>query len=123
MADTTALPLVVVFGSTGPTGRLIVKQLLDAAAFRVRAVARNPSALDNLDVGGADADAKRGRMEIVKGDLLSAQLTAQNVAGTSAVVFCAGVPSISHARKNKTTVYSVGGEHMLDAMRAAGVKT
>jgi nucleoside-diphosphate-sugar epimerase len=113
-----------VFGSTGPTGRLIVTQLLDTAAFRVRAVARTPTALDTLDLGGgADADAKRGRLEIVKGDLLSKQLTAQNVAGTDAVVFCAGVPSIAHARKHKTVVYSIGAEHVLDAMHAAGVKT
>ncbi|KAF8069585.1 hypothetical protein HT031_001702 [Scenedesmus sp. PABB004] len=112
---------VTVFGATGESGRATLRLLLASKeGHTVVALARRPEALDGLTAElGPDAAA---RLKVLRGDLFDADSVRAAVEGADAVVFVAGVASIKQAATQRTTVYSVGGRHMLDAMRAAGVK-
>jgi uncharacterized protein YbjT (DUF2867 family) len=101
---------VTVFGSTGGTGRLTIKRLLQSAGnHTVVAVARTPAALDDI-VNAEDVDA--GRLIVMKGDLMDPETVAAAVQGAHVVIFTAGVASISQAAKQKTIIYSQGGWSM-----------
>lgn len=123
---------VVVLGSTGGTGRLTIRKLLQhegelqpasahhasittraapvthacllPAGVQVVAVARSPAALDGLV---AELAAGR-RLSVLRGDLMDAPSLAPAMAGEDVVVFAAGIASIKQAATSKTTVYSVG---------------
>lgn len=95
---------VTVFGSTGTTGRLTVRKLLESPdQHEVVAVARNPGALDDLK---ASVDA--ARLVLTKGDLMDPATVAAAVQGADVVVYTAGVATIQQAATQKTTVYSMG---------------
>ncbi|MCB9780932.1 MAG: SDR family oxidoreductase [Alphaproteobacteria bacterium] len=98
---------VVIFGGTGPTGRLAVEQAL-AAGHHVRVLARTPSKLAM----------EHERLEVVAGDALSAEDIARAIAGQDAVVTTLGVPYTF----SEVTLYSTATEHILAGMRAAGVR-
>jgi uncharacterized protein YbjT (DUF2867 family) len=98
---------VTVFGSTGGTGRLTIRRLLQSAdKHTVVAVARTPAALDDI-VNADDVDC--GRLIVMKGDLMDPASVAAAVQGADVVVYAAGAASISQAARQKTVIYSQGG--------------
>jgi putative NADH-flavin reductase len=97
---------LVVFGSTGGTGREIVAQAL-ARGHDVTAFARDPSKLGP----------PRERLFVVKGDVLDAPAVAQAVRGQDAVLSALGVSGGS-----PSTLCSQGVRNILEAMRRTGVR-
>jgi putative NADH-flavin reductase len=95
---------LVVFGSTGRTGRLVVEAAL-IQGHDVTAVARRPEAL-------ALAHPK---LTAVAGDVLDAGATAAAIAGHDAVV------SAIAPQLRGPAVYAVGAQHFIAGMRAAGI--
>ena len=97
---------LVVFGSTGGTGREVVGQAL-AAGHAVTAVARNPSGIP----------IRHDRLNVLQGDILMPETILPAVAGQDAVVFAVGA-----ADRLPTKIYSMGVMNVLLAMRDAGVR-
>jgi putative NADH-flavin reductase len=95
-----------IFGSTGPTGRVLVSEALDRG-HDVTAVAREPAA---VAVTGA-------RLQVVRADVLDRSSIDGLLTGVDAVLSAIG----SHGRQ-PTTVYSVGAANIRDAMHDAGVQ-
>lgn len=98
---------IVVFGGSGPTGKLIVEKALEAD-MSVRVLARTPSKLTLT----------HPKLEVVQGDALNASNVAAAVAGMDAVVTTLGVPYTFKA----VTLYSEATALMLDAMKSASVR-
>jgi len=107
MARTNMRMKVVVFGATGPTGREVVAQALDAG-HEVRAFARNPAAVGSWAPG----------LEVVQGDVLDPSAVRAAVGGMDAVLSALGTGS----NLEPTTVLSEGTGLILDAMASLGVK-
>ena len=97
---------LVVFGSSGPTGRRVVGQALEAG-HRVTAVTRRP----------AEFPIRADGLVVAGGDVVDAEAVSAAVSGADAVVSTYGVP---YTRKS-VTVYSVGTAHIVRAMAAHGV--
>jgi len=97
---------LIVFGSTGGTGRQIVQQALDAGHL-VTAVARNPAALE----------IEHTNLEIVKGDVFQPATFDKAMKGQSAVLSAIGINSTKPTR-----VYSEGILNILKAMQKNGVQ-
>ena len=98
---------VVVFGGTGPTGRLVVQQAL-AEGLRVRVLARSPEKLAERPEG----------LEVVQGDALRADDVSAAVEGQDAVVCTLGVPYTFRPVR----LYSEATTHLLAAMGQHGVR-
>jgi nucleoside-diphosphate-sugar epimerase len=92
-----------------------MEQLLQDPTYSVKAMARSPSALTQL------VEASQGRLTVLKGNLFDKASVKSTIQGCDLVVFAAGVASVSQAMKNTTTIYSVGGQNVLDAMKELGV--
>lgn len=107
LASVTYAMRVTVFGSTGGTGRLTIRRLLQSPeSHTVVAVARTPAALDDIvDAKGLDSS----RLIVMKGDLMDPATIAAAVQGADVIVFVAGVASIGQAARQKTVIYSQGG--------------
>jgi putative NADH-flavin reductase len=97
---------LVIFGSTGPTGRALVAQALDQG-HDVIAVARDPAAID----------ATGARLQVVRADVLDRSSLDGLLNDRDAVLSAIG----AHGRR-PTTVYSVGAANIRDAMHDAGVR-
>lgn len=97
---------LAVFGATGGTGRQLVEQAV-GSGHHVTAVARRPPAIT----------LRHPRLTVAECDVLEPEAVEAAVQGTDAVLSALGV----HHRA-PTTVYSTGTAHILDAMRAAGVR-
>lgn len=91
---------IVVFGATGGTGRAIVEGAL-ARGIVVTAVARNP----------ATFPLRHALLTVAKGDVMDAGSLVAPVRGVDAVLSALGSKG-----RGKTTVYSVGGANILNAM-------
>lgn len=97
---------IVVFGSTGQTGRLLTQQAL-AGGHEVAAFARDPGRVPlNHD-----------RLTVVRGDVLDAAAVDSAVQGHEAVLCALGVPS-----RRPPPVLSQGIRYILDAMASHGVR-
>lgn len=96
----------VIFGATGPTGRLIVEQAL-AAGHDVTAVSRRPGALR-----------PRPGLTVVAGDVLDPEAVRRAVAGADAVLSSLGTP----LTRRPVTVYSRGAATIVEAMHRHGVR-
>jgi putative NADH-flavin reductase len=95
---------LVVFGATGPTGRLLTSQALHAG-HDVVAVTRRPA--DMLSEPG---------ISIARADVLDADAVAEAVAGSDAVLsVIGGSPS-----RRPISVYSQGTANIVEAMRRHG---
>ncbi|WP_328540221.1 NAD(P)-dependent oxidoreductase [Streptomyces sp. NBC_00344] len=97
---------IVIFGATGPTGRRLTEQALEAG-HRVTAVTRRPGILlqaEGLTVACADVN-DRAAVESA-------------VEGSDAVLSALGVPP----GRKPVTVYSVGTGNIIEAMRRQAVK-
>jgi uncharacterized protein YbjT (DUF2867 family) len=98
---------LVVFGSTGGTGKQIVERAL-AAGHDVVAVARKPEAIAIRD----------DKLRVIKGDVLDPTSVAAAVAGASAVLSAIGPAN----NRKPGTLISDGVKHIVAACEASGVK-
>lgn len=98
---------IVIFGANGPTGQLAARQAL-AAGHMVTAVTRHPEAFP----------LHHERLRMMRGDVFDLASVEQAVAGQDAVLSTIGVPFSG----KPITVYSVGVEHIMQAMRRFGVR-
>ncbi|QSS99502.1 SDR family oxidoreductase [Pontibacillus sp. ALD_SL1] len=96
---------IIVFGATGGTGKLVVKQLLEEG-HEVTVVVRDERRLKLND----------HNLTIVQGDVLEPSSFEDAMEGKEAVISALGV---SH--RKPTTVYSEGTENILNVMEAHGI--
>ena len=98
---------IVIFGANGQTGRLLTRQAIDAG-HTVVAVTRRPAGFPFADpaliVAGADVRDANTIVDVVR--------------GADAVLSTLGVPFTRDA----VDTYSVGTDHIVGAMNAAGVR-
>ena len=97
---------LLVFGSTGGTGRELLKQALDQG-HDVVAYARDPAKLDGM---------KHARLEVIRGDVLDLAGVESAVAGHDAV-FCA-----VGAGAKRTTLREDATRNIVSAMESTGVR-
>ena len=97
---------VVVFGSTGGTGRELLKQALDQG-HKVVAYARNPAKIDDI---------KDASLRVVRGDVLDPAVVESTVAGQEAVLSTIG------AGAERTTLREDGTRTIVEAMEKTGVQ-
>ena len=97
---------LLIFGSTGSTGRLLVEQALEQG-HQVTAFARTPTKLD----------IEHDNLEVVQGDVLDSPSVEQAVQGQDAVVCILGA-----GQKLAGTIRSEGTRHIVRAMEKKGIK-
>ena len=98
---------VNLFGVTSPTGKIVLQNLL-AENHLVTVIVRNPDAVS----------IRHQNLTVVKGDVFSPSSFEESIKGIDLVVSILGTGS----NNQSTTVYSVGGQNILSAMRKAGIK-
>jgi putative NADH-flavin reductase len=97
---------ILIFGSTGGTGRELVTQALDAG-YEVTAFARNPARLDDI---------AQENLHKVRGDVLDSAAVESAVGGHDAVLCAIG------AGAGRTTLREAGTRAIVRAMEKAGVR-
>lgn len=97
---------LIVFGSTGGTGRELVKQALDQG-HDVVAFARDPAKIDDL---------KHASLHVARGDALDPAAVESVVGGQGAVLCAIG------AGAGRTTLRENGTRNIVEAMKKAGVR-
>ncbi|NET68870.1 MAG: SDR family oxidoreductase [Moorea sp. SIO1G6] len=97
---------ILIFGSTGGTGRQVVEQALDQG-HRVTAFARNPAKLD----------IKHANLKVVQGDVMDLPSVEKAVQGQEAVVCVLGA-----GQKMTGTIRSEGTQQIINAMEKAGIR-
>ena len=97
---------LLIFGSTGGTGRELLKQSL-AQGHGVTAFARNPAKLDDIQHSG---------LRVVRGDVLDPTLVEAAIAGQEAVLATIG------AGAKYTTLREDGTRNIVAAMEKLGVR-
>jgi putative NADH-flavin reductase len=97
---------IVIFGSTGPSGRLIVEQAL-AQGHTVTAFARNPAGLP----------IQHEKLTVAQGDILDLAAVERAVSGKDAVLSALGIRKLG-----KNTILSDGTRNIIAAMQKLGVK-
>jgi putative NADH-flavin reductase len=97
---------LLLFGSTGGTGRELVKQAL-AQGHEVTAYARNPARLGDLT---------HPSLQVLRGDVLDSAAVEQAVPGHDAVLCAIG------AGAGRTTLREEGTRNIVRAMEKAGVR-
>lgn len=97
---------LLIFGSTGKTGRELVRQALDAG-FEVTAFARNPQKME----------IRHDRLIVVKGDITDADSINVAVPSHDAVLSALGSPGLG-----KSTELSDGTRRIIASMESSGVK-
>lgn len=98
---------VSLFGATSPTGKMVLENLLTENHL-VTVIVRNPDAVS----------IRHQNLTVVKGDVFSPSSFEESIKGNNLVVSILGTGS----NNKPTTVYSVGGQNILSAMRKAGIK-
>ena len=97
---------LLVFGSTGGTGRELLIQALDRD-HRVTAYARDPAKIEDI---------QHSRLTVVRGDVLDAATVQSAVAGHEGILVTIGTgPS-------RTTLREEGTRNIVEAMQSTGVK-
>ncbi|MBO0931983.1 NAD(P)-dependent oxidoreductase [Fibrella aquatilis] len=99
---------VFIFGATGPTGQLVLSNLLQAG-HQVTALARNPAKLVAPD---------SPRFQRLQGDVMDPLTYQEQLRGIDVVVSLLGTGSST----KPTRIYSAGGQAIVQAMRQADVK-
>jgi putative NADH-flavin reductase len=98
---------IAIFGSTGGTGKELVKQGLELG-YAVTAFARTPAKLDEF---------KHENLKIIQGDVFNYEEVEKTIIGQDAVISALGNPTL----KVDTTT-SEGTRNIVKAMQAAGIK-
>lgn len=108
---------VLIVGATGFVGKEVLRQTLEAG-HEVTALLRNP-----------DAVADQPRLRKLKGDATDAAAVREAVKGQDAVIDAIGLSTSAAPRRGGnvpkgqgTTLFSVSAQHLVDAMKAEGVK-
>ena len=97
---------LIIFGSTGGTGRELLKQAL-AHGHQVVAFARNPAKIDDI---------KHANLEVVRGDVLDPTAVENAVAGQDVVLSTIG------AGASRTSIREEGTRNIVEAMEKQGVR-
>ena len=97
---------LLVFGSTGGTGRELLLQALDQG-HSVTAFARDPAKVDDI---------QHSRLTTVRGDVLDAAAVGSAVQGHDGVLVTIGTGAI------RTTLREDGTQNIVQAMQSTGVK-
>lgn len=97
---------IVIFGASGPTGRLLTTQAL-AAGHKVTAVTRRPGAI-----------ARQDQLEVAVADVTDPEAVDSIVDGNDAVASVLGVPLTG----KPVSLYSTGVGNQITAMRRHGVR-
>lgn len=97
---------LLIFGSTGKTGRELVNQALDGG-YEVTAFARNPQKME----------IRHDRLTVVKGDITDGDSINVAVPGHDAVLSALGSPGLG-----KSTELSDGTRRIIASMESSGVK-
>ncbi|NEO13773.1 MULTISPECIES: NAD(P)-dependent oxidoreductase [unclassified Moorena] len=97
---------ILIFGSTGGTGRQVVEQALEQG-HRVTAFARNPA---KLDINHAN-------LKVLQGDVMDLPSVEKAVQGQEAVVCVLGA-----GQKMTGTIRSQGTQQIIHAMEKAGIR-
>ncbi len=98
---------IVIFGSTGGTGKQLVKQALELG-YEVTAFARTPAKLDEF---------KHEKLSIIIGDVFNYEDVEKAIIGQNAVLSALGNPTL---KPNNTT--SEGTRNIVKAMQTHNVK-
>lgn len=98
---------IAIFGANGPTGRILTEQAL-AQGHTVSAVTRHPAAFPIA----------HKLLRVQAGDVFDYAQVETAVADQDAIISTLGVPFSSQP----ISVYSRGAEHIIQAMRARGVR-
>ncbi|MDX1905456.1 MAG: SDR family oxidoreductase [Bacteroidia bacterium] len=98
---------IFLFGATSPTGKWVLENLL-AENHTVTALARNPDAMLT----------RHPHLNVVKGDVFNPSSYEERMPGTEVVVSLLGTGS----HNKPTTLYSQGGQHILNTMRKTGIQ-
>ncbi|MDB4285343.1 SDR family oxidoreductase [bacterium] len=97
---------LIVFGSTGGTGRQVVAQALEQG-HDVTVFVRNPKKLNQ----------KHERLQVVKGNVLDFAAVERAIQGQDVVLCTLGLPS-----KDKSNLRANGTKYIIRAMEKTGVK-
>lgn len=97
---------LLIFGSTGGTGRELLEQALQQGHY-VSAYVRNPAKLKDI---------RHSRLRVVRGDVLDPAVVENTVAGQEAVLSTIG------AGAKRTTLREDGTRNIVEAMEKAGVR-
>ena len=97
---------LIIFGSTGGTGRELLKQALDQG-HNIVAYARNPAKIDDI---------KHAGLQVVRGDILDPAAVESATAGQEAVLSTIG------AGAERTTLREDGTRNIVEAMERTGVQ-
>jgi putative NADH-flavin reductase len=97
---------LLIFGSTGGTGRELLKQAL-AQGHSVTAYARNPAKIDDI---------KHASLRVVRGDVLDPAIVESAVVGQKAVLSTIGAGAV------RTTLREDGTRNIVEAMEKTGVR-
>ena len=97
---------VVIFGSTGPTGRQVVRQALEQGHY-VTAFARSPEKIDQ----------KHEKLQVAKGDVLDFAAVEHALQGQDAVICTLGLPT-----KDRSNLRANGTKNIIRAMEKTGIR-
>ncbi|KAL9969694.1 hypothetical protein ACROYT_G021943 [Oculina patagonica] len=99
---------LVVFGASGPMGRLVIQQAL-AKGHTVSAIVRSPEKFD----------IKHEKLEVIKGDVLNSESLVPILEGKDAVLSCLGAHGTSVFKH--TTLYSESIKAITSAMEKSNL--
>jgi putative NADH-flavin reductase len=99
---------LIIFGSTGGTGRQLVSQALEQG-HTVRAFARHPEKLTQ--------ELEHEQLQVVQGDVQAPASVEEAVKGQDAVLCALGAPA-----NDKSLIRTKGTENIIRAMQQTGVK-
>ena len=97
---------LIVFGSTGPTGRQVVTQALEQG-HDVTAFARSPNKFDQ----------KHAKLQVIKGNVLDFASVERAIQGQDVVLCTLGMPP-----KDKNNLRANGTKNIIRAMEKTGVR-
>lgn len=103
---------VFLFGSTGATGKEILKRLV-RDKHTIKIIVRDPSSVDLQGLNTAEK-----QVDIIKGDVLDNALLLQHLKECNIVISALGTGKDN----SYTEVYSHGGKNILSAMRKNGIR-
>ena len=94
---------IFVLGATGPTGKLVVQELLNQH-YQVKALARQPSTLSSF----ADKN-----LQVIKGDVFQLDSYREEIQDSQCIISVLGTGK----SVKPTNIYSVGGSYILKAIQ------
>lgn len=98
---------IFLFGSSGPTGKLVLNELLEKN-FYVKALVRNPDSISNYKKGRGNE-----KLNIIKGDVFQTEFYFNEIKDSDCVISVLGTGK----SVKPTNIYSVGGSYILKAIQ------